>query len=105
MFAGTGSQTGTNGRWGDYSDMTVDPVDDCTFWYTQEYYADHGQFRLAHAHRLVQVSRVVVERQLRRHANADSATNTNSDTGRANQPDGDGCFQQPDQSGLDGQCQ
>lgn len=22
------------GRWGDYSAMTVDPVDDCTFWYT-----------------------------------------------------------------------
>jgi hypothetical protein len=33
---GTGSQTGSN-RWGDYSAMTVDPVDDCTFWYTQEY--------------------------------------------------------------------
>ena len=26
-------------RWGDYSALTVDPVDDCTFWYTQEYYA------------------------------------------------------------------
>ena len=26
-------------RWGDYSDLTVDPVDDCTFWYTQEYYS------------------------------------------------------------------
>jgi len=24
-------------RWGDYSAMTVDPVDDCTFWYTNEY--------------------------------------------------------------------
>lgn len=24
-------------RWGDYSSMSVDPVDDCTFWYTQEY--------------------------------------------------------------------
>jgi hypothetical protein len=39
LFAGTGSQQGTNNRWGDYSDLTVDPVDDCTFWYTQEYYA------------------------------------------------------------------
>ena len=39
LFAGTGSQLGTSNRWGDYSDMTVDPVDDCTFWYTQEYYA------------------------------------------------------------------
>jgi hypothetical protein len=34
---GTGSQTGGVSRWGDYSAMTVDPVDDCTFWYTQEY--------------------------------------------------------------------
>jgi Ca2+-binding RTX toxin-like protein len=25
------------GRWGDYSSMSVDPVDDCTFWYTQQY--------------------------------------------------------------------
>jgi hypothetical protein len=40
LFDGTGSQTNnTYYRWGDYSDMTVDPVDDCTFWYTQEYYA------------------------------------------------------------------
>jgi Divergent InlB B-repeat domain/PASTA domain len=40
LFAGTGSQTNAmDFRWGDYSDMTVDPVDDCTFWYTQEYYA------------------------------------------------------------------
>ncbi|MDQ2856318.1 MAG: fibronectin type III domain-containing protein [Acidobacteriota bacterium] len=44
LFAGTGSQTGTNSRWGDYSDMTIDPVDDCTFWYTQEYYATTTSF-------------------------------------------------------------
>ena len=32
---GTNSQTGGLGlRWGDYSAMSVDPVDDCTFWYT-----------------------------------------------------------------------
>jgi hypothetical protein len=36
-FDGAGSQTGTS-RWGDYSSMNVDPVDDLTFWYTQEYY-------------------------------------------------------------------
>ena len=36
--AGSGSQTAPNGRWGDYSMMTIDPADDCTFWYTQEYY-------------------------------------------------------------------
>ena len=38
LFDGTGSQTGTSNRWGDYSDITVDPVDDCTFYYTNEYY-------------------------------------------------------------------
>ena len=38
MFAGAGSQSGTSNRWGDYSDLTIDPVDDCTFWYTSEYY-------------------------------------------------------------------
>ncbi len=39
LIAGTGSQTSGFSRWGDYSSMSVDPVDDCTFWYTQEYYA------------------------------------------------------------------
>jgi hypothetical protein len=39
-FTGTGPQTEVEGRWGDYSDLTVDPVDDCTFWYTQEYLAE-----------------------------------------------------------------
>jgi hypothetical protein len=29
-------------RWGDYSNMTIDPVDDCTFWYTQELYNTSG---------------------------------------------------------------
>lgn len=33
LFDGTGSQVSTNSRWGDYSDMTIDPVDDCTFYF------------------------------------------------------------------------
>jgi subtilisin-like proprotein convertase family protein len=37
LVDGTSSQTHASGRWGDYSDLTVDPVDDCTFWYTQQY--------------------------------------------------------------------
>ena len=41
LINGTGAQTSTN-RWGDYSAMTVDPTDDCTFWYTQEYYITTG---------------------------------------------------------------
>jgi hypothetical protein len=38
IINGNGSQSSSSGRWGDYSDMTVDPADDCSFWYTQEYY-------------------------------------------------------------------
>ncbi|GAA0722890.1 PKD domain-containing protein [Dokdonella soli] len=44
LFDGAGSQSGSGNRWGDYSDLTVDPIDDCTFWYTQEYYATNGSF-------------------------------------------------------------
>ena len=40
LIEGTGSQIGTNGyRWGDYSAMTIDPADDLTFWYTNEYFS------------------------------------------------------------------
>ncbi len=39
LVAGGGSQLSGYSRWGDYSMLTVDPTDDCTFWYTQEYYA------------------------------------------------------------------
>jgi hypothetical protein len=35
---GVGLQTTTNNRWGDYSSMNIDPVDDCTFWFISEYY-------------------------------------------------------------------
>lgn len=42
LMAGTASQTNTN-RWGDYSSMNVDPSDDTTFWYTNEYLTDSGQ--------------------------------------------------------------
>jgi hypothetical protein len=44
VVTGTGSQTGTLTRWGDYSAMQVDPVDDCTFWYTTEYIKANGSF-------------------------------------------------------------
>jgi hypothetical protein len=43
LIAGTGSQTGPVGRWGDYSQMNVDPTDDCTFWYTTEYIQVTGE--------------------------------------------------------------
>jgi hypothetical protein len=54
LQAGRGSQTGYT-RWGDYSAMRIDPSDDCTFWYTNEYYTTTsfnwstaiGQFRFS----------------------------------------------------------
>jgi hypothetical protein len=44
LFTGTGSQTQTLARWGDYSTLSVDPSDDCTMWYTNEYLAVNGTF-------------------------------------------------------------
>lgn len=44
LIDGAGSQTGTLERWGDYSAMTVDPTDDCTFWYTNEFIPANGSF-------------------------------------------------------------
>ena len=44
VVTGTGVQESTSSRWGDYSAMQVDPVDDCTFWYTQEYIKTTGSF-------------------------------------------------------------
>lgn len=41
---GGGSQLQNLSRWGDYSAMTVDPGDDCTFWYTNEYLKASGTF-------------------------------------------------------------
>ncbi len=42
LFEGTGPQAAGFTRWGDYSAMSVDPTDDCTFWYTQMYYEAPG---------------------------------------------------------------
>ena len=56
LYDGAGSQTGSGNRWGDYSALTIDPVDDTTFWYTNEYYTSTtsynwrtriGSFKLA----------------------------------------------------------
>lgn len=42
IMTGTGYQSGSSARWGDYSMMSVDPVDDGTFWYTTEYIQTTG---------------------------------------------------------------
>jgi len=48
IHAGTGSQTGgfasAGDRWGDYTDMVIDPSDDCTFWYVNQYIPTNGNF-------------------------------------------------------------
>ena len=45
LIDGAGSQSGSSlSRWGDYSRMAVDPTDDCTFWYTNEYIPSNGAF-------------------------------------------------------------
>jgi hypothetical protein len=43
VINGTGVQLTTNSRWGDYTSLNIDPVDDCTFWYVNEYYTAAGQ--------------------------------------------------------------
>jgi hypothetical protein len=50
LVAGSGSQnidcgspaSGLCDRWGDYTAMSVDPADDCTFWYIDEYYSSQS---------------------------------------------------------------
>ena len=44
LVSGTGSQTGTLHRWGDYASMSIDPADDCTFWFASEYLSANGTF-------------------------------------------------------------
>jgi hypothetical protein len=52
MKAGAGSQKSDTFcdpfncalRWGDYTSMSVDPSDDCTFWYTNQYEPSNGNF-------------------------------------------------------------
>ena len=44
MQAGLGVQLGGGNRWGDYSSMTIDPIDQCTFYYTNEYLKTNGAF-------------------------------------------------------------
>jgi len=44
IIEGTGSQTNGLHRWGDYSSLRIDPSDDCTFWYINEYLQSSGAF-------------------------------------------------------------
>ncbi|PYS11405.1 MAG: hypothetical protein DMG15_17885 [Acidobacteria bacterium] len=44
LLEGGGSQTSGLSRWGDYTSMRIDPIDDCTFWYANEYLPSNGSF-------------------------------------------------------------
>jgi len=39
LVNGAGAQIGNNHNWSSFTSLTLDPVDDCTFWYTAQYYA------------------------------------------------------------------
>jgi hypothetical protein len=43
IINGSGIQRTSNSRWGDYTSLNIDPADDCTFWYVNEYYTAAGQ--------------------------------------------------------------
>ncbi len=40
LVSGDAAQTYNTSRWGDYTSMSIDPSDDCTFWYVNEYYGN-----------------------------------------------------------------
>jgi hypothetical protein len=42
VIAGAGAQE--QERWGDYSTLTLDPVDDCRFWFSTQYLTRRGSF-------------------------------------------------------------
>ena len=44
LVTGGGYQNDSYNRWGDYSALQIDPSDDCTFWYTQEYAQTNGGY-------------------------------------------------------------
>jgi hypothetical protein len=41
VLSSDGQQTG-GARWGDYANISIDPNDDCTFWFVNEYLLDSG---------------------------------------------------------------
>ena len=77
FMTGAGAQESTSGRWGDYSCMTVDPADDCAFWYTQEYYASSGSSPWQ-----TRIGKIVVGTQATSPRGTISGTITNCSTGQ-----------------------
>ena len=65
-------KAGTSNRWGDYSALVIDPVDDTTFWYTNEYYTNTGSFNWRTR---IGSFKIAIGKS---YANADSYADTNS---------------------------
>lgn len=42
FLAGVGGSSQATRRWGDYNSMNIDPTDDCTFWYINQFFATTG---------------------------------------------------------------
>lgn len=42
FVTGAGGLTAATKRWGDYTSMNIDPTDDCTFWFINEYFPTSG---------------------------------------------------------------
>lgn len=63
IILGAGSQQTGNTTWSNYSGMSIDPVDDCTFWYTNEYYARRFAEQMEHQDRILQIP-LVYRKQL-----------------------------------------
>ena len=40
-------QLAEGNRWGDYGALTVDPADDCTFWYAGQYFPETSLYSWA----------------------------------------------------------
>jgi uncharacterized repeat protein (TIGR01451 family) len=64
-------------RWGDYFALTVDPVDDCTFWYTGDYVTGTtfrqsaiGSFRFSDCATDLEISKTVTPNDPPEHPNA-----------------------------------
>jgi hypothetical protein len=47
IHQGGGSQSASGDRWGDYTAMALDSTDGCTFWYTNQFYPQSGEFAWA----------------------------------------------------------
>ena len=104
LLQGGGSQTGSH-RWGDYVSMSIDPVDDCTFWFTNEYFSTTASTRMADVERSRSSRRSAFRKhRARTHRpsdspNPDTSPHSSSDSHSPPHPHPD-TYRLPDAAGL-----